>query len=128
MTKPIPTPPKFGKLGELFNAYQNAYMSLSQPTEDTLELYIPGHKVMLFGSQEKKQAYHDSLAKKYGWPPGQVSWENISSWPPEIVGDLRIGKDGKYIINFLCVGHEFGHTMSRNDVKVLDPDEYAMLK
>ncbi len=125
MTKPIPT---LGPVGKAFNTFQDAYTAISLPTEDTLEIVIQAHKIMLFGSQAKKQAYHDALAKKYGWPPGNVSWENISSLLPEIVGDLRIGKDGKYIINHLCVGHEISHTITRFYPQVLDPDKYATLK
>lgn len=119
---------QFGKLGILFNDYQEAISEIGQPTEDVFEIIIPAHKVVLFGSQKAKQEYHNALAKKYGWKPGNVSWENISSTIPEIVGDMFKTKDGKYLVNTLALGHEWQHTISRLDSRMLDPDEYAMLK
>ena len=124
VTKPIPT---LGKLGNLFNDYQAAYLSASKPTEEFLEIYVPAHKIMLFGSQTAKQAYHDALAKRYGWASGEVSWENVSSVVPEIIGDLRT-RNGKMVINTLCLGHEYQHTIARLDGRVLDPDKYAQIK
>jgi hypothetical protein len=124
-SKPLES--QFGPLGKDFNLYQEHYLSLSKPTEDTLTLYVPLHKISLFGSQVKKQAYRDALAKLYGWPAGEASWLNISSAVPEIVGDLRM-RDGQYFINSLNIGHELKHSMSRMDARVLDSDLEAWLK
>jgi hypothetical protein len=118
---------QFGPLGKLFNDYWLAYMGLSQPTEETLEILIPAHKIVLFGSQAKKQKYFNEQAKKFGWSPDTPSWYNLSSEIPEIVGDLRI-RDGKLFINHLNVGHELCHTIARMDERVMDSDEIATLK
>ncbi len=124
---PSTVTPGFGPLGKLFNSYWLAYMNMSQPTEETLEILVPAHKIVLFGSQKKKQAYFDEQAKKFGWAPDTPSWYNLSSEIPEIIGDLRI-RNGKLFINHLNIGHELVHSIARMDERVMDSDEIATLK
>jgi hypothetical protein len=101
--------------------------------ETDLDLILPmGDTILyLFGSEERKNKWWRQNHPNNG---DSIYFMSVSTNPVRIIGDIRVTKDGKYVVNPLSLGHEFLHAMriidskwtlrNEDDGRLLSPDKY----
>jgi len=106
-------------LGELVNTYNRASDSVSEFTDNVVDLDITV-RVRLFGRSEDKEYEWKQLCGSH------VQWATIGTDPPQIFGDLR-EVDGELFVNVVMLGHELLHVLRMKDKRLKDPDGYEGL-
>jgi hypothetical protein len=106
-------------LGELVNTYNHASDSVSEETDNVVDLDITV-RVRLFGRSEDKKWAWNQLCDS------PVQWATIATDPPQIFGDLR-EVDGELFVNVAMLGHELVHVLRLKDKRIKDPDTYEGL-